>query len=99
MFHRFHIQPEIDKTYQLLPVMTTEQRVIAWANAYNAALTGFLACNTLEKELTRFTLKLEQGKTPIQRIADDCKEFADQALQDLQQFDAKVHPKRLRQEA
>jgi hypothetical protein len=63
-------------------MMTNEQTVTAWSNAYNAALTGLLASN----------------KT-ASNVPELCKVFADQAVKGLQEIDAKLNSKRLRQEA
>ena len=53
--------------------MTTEQKLIFWANAYNAALTGFLSVRT----------HYDFNAVPVgerDKIRQNCQNFADDAL-------------------
>jgi hypothetical protein len=52
--------------------METEQKVIFWANAYNAALTGFLSATG------RITNELSAGDRNL--IRQNCQNLADDAL-------------------
>ena len=60
-------------------MMTREQQTVFWANAYNAALTGLLASGSHHMEM--FT------KNNVSAVTNQCKAFADQALEDLKQHD------------
>jgi hypothetical protein len=60
-------------------MMTREQQATFWANAYNAALTGLLASKSHHMEM--FT------KNNVSAVTNQCKAFADQALEDLKQHD------------
>ena len=75
-------------------MMANEQAVTAWANAYNAALTGLLASRIHAEDVTGKEAPWVWGPDNLQVIAEQCKAFADRALKDLQQFDAIVRPKR-----
>ena len=56
------------------PLMTTEQKLIFWANAYNAALTGFLSVRTTHYDFNAVPIG-ERDK-----IRQNCQNFADDAL-------------------
>jgi hypothetical protein len=54
--------------------MTTEQKLIFWANAYNAALTGFLSVRITHYDFNAVPIG-ERDK-----IRQNCQNFADDAL-------------------
>ena len=54
--------------------MTTEQKLIFWANAYNAALTGFLSVRATHYDFNAVPVG-ERDK-----IRQNCQNFADDAL-------------------
>jgi hypothetical protein len=64
---------------QCVFMMTREQQTTFWANAYNAALTGLLASKSHHMEM--FT------KNNVLTVTNQCKVFADQALQDVKQHE------------
>jgi hypothetical protein len=60
------------------PIMKSEQQMKAWTGAYNAALTGFLSCET-------FTVNVF-AKEYVQTVAEHCRALADQAAEDAQRY-------------
>jgi hypothetical protein len=54
--------------------MTIEQKLILWANAYNAALTGLLSVRTTHYDFNPVPIA-ERDK-----IRQNCQNFADDAL-------------------
>ena len=61
--------------------MTTEQKLIFWANAYNAALTGFLSVRATHYDFNTVPVG-ERDK-----IRQNCQNFANDALGALEALD------------
>src|SRR5438132_10245334 len=65
--------------------MEIEQKVIYWANAYNAALTGLLSAGG------RVTIEVPAGDRHL--IRQNCQNFADEALRAVEQQSASQEPR------
>jgi hypothetical protein len=65
--------------------MEIEQKVIFWANAYNAALTGLLSAGE------RVTIEVPAGDRIL--IRQNCQNFADEALRAVEKHSASQEPR------
>lgn len=64
--------------YSILPMLSEDQQIQLWVNAYNAALTGLLARNSWLPSQER---QIKAGGY-YNAVCEECKSFADVALSD-----------------
>ena len=85
LLRKYHSSRRLNRTgpcsavlIQCMPVMRSEQQMMAWTGAYNAALTGFLSSET-------FTVNVF-SKEYVQTVAEHCRALAGQAAEDAQRY-------------
>jgi len=67
--------------------MQREEQLEVWANAYNAALTGLLGSNVQADAA-------KNAPNVVQVIAKQCRTYADQAVEDAQEYEKTVYERK-----